>query len=130
MATTLQLLFRLLQYQNTDRQETSLGRGTGVMRKDGWFIVKGSPYLRFLMGIVLPVLERSDPNSLQTLRRTPHLYNGSFAMREKGSSRLVPGRDYIVDALKLPNQVPRGSDESLQKCVAWRCPDGTQLLFC
>ncbi|GFT47412.1 hypothetical protein TNCV_3749711 [Trichonephila clavipes] len=36
----------------------------------------------------------------------------------------------MVDALKLPNQAPRGSGKSLQKCVAWRCPDGTQHLFC
>ncbi|GFV70484.1 hypothetical protein TNCV_2868301 [Trichonephila clavipes] len=36
----------------------------------------------------------------------------------------------MVTALKLPNQAPRGSGESLQKCVAWRCPDGTQHLFC
>ncbi|GFV84280.1 DUF4817 domain-containing protein [Trichonephila clavipes] len=36
----------------------------------------------------------------------------------------------MLDALKLPNQAPRGSGESLQKCVAWRCPDETQLLFC
>ncbi|GFV85064.1 hypothetical protein TNCV_3320021 [Trichonephila clavipes] len=51
-------------------------------------------------------------------------------MREKGSNRLVPGPDYMVDALKFPNQAPRGSGESLQKCVAWRCPYGTQHLFC
>ncbi|GFX88906.1 hypothetical protein TNCV_2576131 [Trichonephila clavipes] len=54
----------------------------------------------------------------------------SFAMREKGGNRLVPGSDYMVDELKLPNQAPRGFGESLQKCVAWRCPDGSQLLFC
>ncbi|GFT82546.1 hypothetical protein TNCV_1633501 [Trichonephila clavipes] len=36
----------------------------------------------------------------------------------------------MVDALKLPNQAPRVSGESLQTCVAWRCPDGTQYLFC
>ncbi|GFT46930.1 hypothetical protein TNCV_1720441 [Trichonephila clavipes] len=51
-------------------------------------------------------------------------------MRENGGNRLVPGPDYMVDALKLPNQAPRGSGESLKKCVAWPCPDGTQLLFC
>ncbi|GFY01577.1 hypothetical protein TNCV_2607611 [Trichonephila clavipes] len=54
----------------------------------------------------------------------------SFAMREKGCNRLVPGPDYMVDALKLPNQAPRGYGESLQTCVAWRCPGGTQHLFC
>ncbi|GFU51867.1 hypothetical protein TNCV_3733751 [Trichonephila clavipes] len=51
-------------------------------------------------------------------------------MREKGSNCLVPGPDYMVDALKLLNQAPRVSGESLQTCVAWRCPDGTQHLFC
>ncbi|GFW49847.1 hypothetical protein TNCV_1885111 [Trichonephila clavipes] len=51
-------------------------------------------------------------------------------MREKGSNRLVPVPDYMVDALKFPNQVPRSSGESIQKCVVCRCPDGTQLLFC
>ncbi|GFV75230.1 hypothetical protein TNCV_3190791 [Trichonephila clavipes] len=51
----------------------------------------------------------------------------SFAMREKGGNRLVPGLDYMVNALKLLNQAPRGSGESLQKCVAWRSPDGTLL---
>ncbi|GFU09144.1 hypothetical protein TNCV_1319801 [Trichonephila clavipes] len=51
-------------------------------------------------------------------------------MLEKGGNRLMPGPDYTVDALKLPNQAPRGSGESLQKCVDWRCPDGAQHLFC
>ncbi|GFX11878.1 hypothetical protein TNCV_2996621 [Trichonephila clavipes] len=36
----------------------------------------------------------------------------------------------MVNALKLLNQAPRGSDESLQKCVSWRCLDGAQHLFC
>ncbi|GFU44554.1 hypothetical protein TNCV_1506651 [Trichonephila clavipes] len=54
----------------------------------------------------------------------------SFAMQEKGSNRFVPGSDYMVDALKLPNQAPRGYGELLQKYVFWRCPDGTQHLFC
>ncbi|GFW16809.1 hypothetical protein TNCV_2759381 [Trichonephila clavipes] len=39
-------------------------------------------------------------------------------MREKGGNSLVPGPDYTVDALKLPNQALGGSGESLQKCVA------------
>ncbi|GFV77616.1 hypothetical protein TNCV_616361 [Trichonephila clavipes] len=42
----------------------------------------------------------------------------------------MPGPDYMADALKLPNQAPRVSGESLQKCVAWLCPNGTQHLFC
>ncbi|GFV64629.1 hypothetical protein TNCV_850781 [Trichonephila clavipes] len=49
---------------------------------------------------------------------------------KKGGNRLVPGPDYMVDALKLPNQAPRVSGESLQTYMAWRCPDGTQHLFC
>ncbi|GFU52884.1 hypothetical protein TNCV_1142031 [Trichonephila clavipes] len=57
-------------------------------------------------------------------------HSESLALREKGSNRLVPGSDYMVDALKLPNQDHRGSGESLQKCVAWRCPDGAQYIFC
>ncbi|GFX08712.1 hypothetical protein TNCV_62391 [Trichonephila clavipes] len=51
-------------------------------------------------------------------------------MQEKGDNHLVPGLDYMVDALKLPNQAPRVSSESLQTFVAWRCPDGTQHPFC
>ncbi|GFX23265.1 hypothetical protein TNCV_4560471 [Trichonephila clavipes] len=50
-------------------------------------------------------------------------------MLKKGSNHLVPDPDYMVDALKLPNQASRGSGESLQKCVAWRCPDGIQHHF-
>ncbi|GFW94616.1 hypothetical protein TNCV_4246561 [Trichonephila clavipes] len=49
---------------------------------------------------------------------------------KNGGNHLVRGPDYVVDALKLPNQAPSVSGESLQKCVAWRCPDGTQYLFC
>ncbi|GFS62778.1 hypothetical protein TNCV_3202061 [Trichonephila clavipes] len=51
-------------------------------------------------------------------------------MREKGDNRLVPGPDCVVNALKLSNQTPTVSGESLQTCVAWRCPDGTQHFFC
>ncbi|GFU68541.1 hypothetical protein TNCV_3630531 [Trichonephila clavipes] len=58
------------------------------------------------------------------------LLQGSFAMREKGGNCLVAGLDYMVDALKLPNQAHRGSGESLQKFVAWSCSDGTQQIFC
>ncbi|GFU28233.1 hypothetical protein TNCV_3762781 [Trichonephila clavipes] len=54
----------------------------------------------------------------------------SFAMREKGGNHFVPGTDCMEDALKLPNQAPRVSGESLQTCVASPCPDGTQHLFC
>ncbi|GFY07364.1 hypothetical protein TNCV_5085491 [Trichonephila clavipes] len=55
---------------------------------------------------------------------------GNIAMREKGGNLLLPGPDYMVDALKLPNQAPRVSGESLQRCMAWRCPDGIHHLFC
>ncbi|GFU86671.1 hypothetical protein TNCV_2880911 [Trichonephila clavipes] len=51
-------------------------------------------------------------------------------MREKGGNRLVLGPDYMVNALKSPNQAPGVSGESLQVCVVWCCPDGTQHLFC
>ncbi|GFX50531.1 hypothetical protein TNCV_614601 [Trichonephila clavipes] len=78
--------------------------------------------------ITAPCLEKRNENGyfsdrLQASRR-------SFAMRETGGNRLVPGSYYMVDALKLPNHAFRGSDESLQKCVAWCCPNGTQHLFC
>ncbi|GFS96173.1 hypothetical protein TNCV_1141441 [Trichonephila clavipes] len=36
----------------------------------------------------------------------------------------------MLDALKLPYQASRGSCESLQKCVTWRCLVGTQHLLC
>ncbi|GFY33043.1 hypothetical protein TNCV_2229941 [Trichonephila clavipes] len=51
-------------------------------------------------------------------------------MREKGVNHLVPDPDYTVDALKFLNQAHRVSVESLQTCVAWRCSNGTQHLFC
>ncbi|GFT70070.1 hypothetical protein TNCV_4690151 [Trichonephila clavipes] len=51
-------------------------------------------------------------------------------MREKVGNRFAPGPDYMVDALKLSNQAPRASCESVQMCEAWRCSDGTQHLFC
>ncbi|GFV55914.1 hypothetical protein TNCV_1390301 [Trichonephila clavipes] len=50
-------------------------------------------------------------------------------MREKGVNHWVPGSDYMADAIKLFNQAPRVSGESLQTCVAWRCSDGTQHFF-
>ncbi|GFW01332.1 hypothetical protein TNCV_5029851 [Trichonephila clavipes] len=50
-------------------------------------------------------------------------------MREKSGNRLVPRPNYLMNAFKPPNPASRGSGESLQKCVAWRCPDGTQHLF-
>ncbi|GFX21271.1 hypothetical protein TNCV_2252191 [Trichonephila clavipes] len=51
-------------------------------------------------------------------------------MQENGGNRLVPGLDYMVDALKLPHQALKVSGKSLQMCVAWRCPDETQHIFC
>ncbi|GFW91075.1 hypothetical protein TNCV_1759491 [Trichonephila clavipes] len=51
-------------------------------------------------------------------------------MRENGDNHLVQGPDCIVDALKLPNQAPKVSGESLQMFLVWCCSDGTQHLFC
>ncbi|GFX37712.1 hypothetical protein TNCV_1261491 [Trichonephila clavipes] len=79
-----------------------------------------------IVGAPPPLLP--TPFALCPVKNTPA--TGSFAMQEKGSNRLVLGPDYMVDALKLPNQASRFSGESLQMCVAWRCPDGTQHLFC
>ncbi|GFX93330.1 hypothetical protein TNCV_151361 [Trichonephila clavipes] len=56
--------------------------------------------------------------SLLSLTLLAQVSRGTFAMREKGGNRLVPDPDYMVDALKLPNQSPRVSDESLQTCMA------------
>ncbi|GFY01716.1 hypothetical protein TNCV_1467081 [Trichonephila clavipes] len=36
----------------------------------------------------------------------------------------------MADALKRSNQAPKVSGESLQTCVPWHCPDGTQHFFC
>ncbi|GFV52013.1 hypothetical protein TNCV_1323661 [Trichonephila clavipes] len=51
-------------------------------------------------------------------------------MRKKAGNPLVPGPDYIGDALKLPKQSSRVSGESLQTCVARHCLDETQHIFC
>ncbi|GFW79908.1 hypothetical protein TNCV_3899091 [Trichonephila clavipes] len=54
-------------------------------------------------------------------------------MREKGGNhfvQFVQGPDCMVDALKLLNQAPRFSGETLPMFVACCCPDGTQNLFC
>ncbi|GFX61298.1 hypothetical protein TNCV_1171371 [Trichonephila clavipes] len=51
-------------------------------------------------------------------------------MQEKGGNRLMPGPDYMMDALKFPKQAPRVSGESLQACMTWCCPDGTGHFFC
>ncbi|GFX99415.1 hypothetical protein TNCV_3023461 [Trichonephila clavipes] len=50
-------------------------------------------------------------------------------MQEKGGNRFVPGPDYMMYALKLPNEALKVSGDSLHTCVAWCCPDGTQHLF-
>ncbi|GFV41337.1 hypothetical protein TNCV_1301971 [Trichonephila clavipes] len=36
----------------------------------------------------------------------PDVDAGSFAIQEKGGNCLVPGLDYMLDALKLPKQAP------------------------
>ncbi|GFX05223.1 uncharacterized protein CG3556 [Trichonephila clavipes] len=53
-----------------------------------------------------------------------------FCNARKRCNHMVPCPDYMVDALKLSNQAPRVSGESLQTSMAWRCPDGTHHLFC
>ncbi|GFW94400.1 hypothetical protein TNCV_1433351 [Trichonephila clavipes] len=61
-----------------------------------------------------------DLNPCGFLALGPFKRAGSFAMREKCGNRLVPDPNYMVDVLKLPDQAPKGSSESLQKCVAQR----------
>ncbi|GFX20908.1 hypothetical protein TNCV_79631 [Trichonephila clavipes] len=78
-----------------------------------------------------PLLAKTSSNQFSQSSLDPFSYHSeSFEMREKGDNRCVPGLDYMVDALKFPNQARRGSGESLRKCVAWCCPDGAQHLFC
>ncbi|GFX75034.1 hypothetical protein TNCV_1846061 [Trichonephila clavipes] len=50
-------------------------------------------------------------------------------MPEEGGNCLVPCPDYMVDALKLPNQAPRVSGESLRTGVAWCGSDEAQHFF-
>ncbi|GFX08552.1 hypothetical protein TNCV_4170511 [Trichonephila clavipes] len=69
-----------------------------------------------------PIMESNKGGSVSVIWK--------FCNASKGGNHLVPGLDYMVDALKFPNQGPRVSKESLKKCVAWRCPTGTQHLFC
>ena len=54
----------------------------------------------------------------------------SFAVQEKCSNSLMPGLGYMMDALKLPNQVPKVSGKSVQMCIAWCCPYGTLHVWC
>ncbi|GFU69921.1 hypothetical protein TNCV_3967951 [Trichonephila clavipes] len=72
-----------------------------------------------------------SPNYHTTPTGGRYIYQtaGRFALQEKGGNHLVPGPEYMLDALKLPNQASRVSGQSLQTCVAWRCPDGMQHLF-
>ncbi|GFT66167.1 hypothetical protein TNCV_650191 [Trichonephila clavipes] len=86
--------------------------------------------LNVFRNIVAKHLNKSLRLYTSRRRRLRESIHRSFAKREKGGNRLVSGPKFMVDALKLPNQAPRGSGESLQKSVAWRCPDGTQHLFC
>ncbi|GFW25835.1 uncharacterized protein TNCV_1310941 [Trichonephila clavipes] len=94
-------------------------------QKDCLDIPEGN--VKYLENCIAP---KNQSCRLQTQWIDFELSEGSFAMREKGGNRLVPGSDYMVDALKLPNQAPRDSGESLQMSVAWCCPDRTQHLFC
>ncbi|GFV28691.1 hypothetical protein TNCV_3986411 [Trichonephila clavipes] len=77
------------------------------------------------------MLKKRRVSPSQNLLLIPISYHSeSFAMREKGVNRLVPGPGYKVNALKHPNQAPKVFGESLQKSAAWRCPDGIQRFFC
>ncbi|GFV42010.1 hypothetical protein TNCV_2838291 [Trichonephila clavipes] len=94
-------------------------------------VVPGKLHNTSLIEVLVHIGEK-----LQKSRDFPNLllipisyHSGSFAKREKGGNRLVPDPDYMVDALKFPNQALRVSGESLQTCVTWRCPDGTHHLF-
>ncbi|GFT06807.1 hypothetical protein TNCV_17941 [Trichonephila clavipes] len=50
-------------------------------------------------------------------------------MREKGGYRLVTCPSYMVNALKLPNHVPRGSDESLQNSTKYTVEPSRPLVL-
>ncbi|GFX74196.1 hypothetical protein TNCV_2912291 [Trichonephila clavipes] len=50
-----------------------------------------------------------------------------FCNAKKGGDRSVPDPDYMVDALKLPNQAHKFSSESLNARVAWRRWNTTPL---
>lgn len=50
-------------------------------------------------------------------------------MWERGDNLLVPGPEYLVNALNLPSQAPEVSGESLLTCVVLRCPRGRHLFF-
>ncbi|GFU18288.1 hypothetical protein TNCV_3179971 [Trichonephila clavipes] len=88
---------------------------------------------RSLRGDVWKSGERGD-TSFSGLSTRPRFeiikFRKSFEMRDKGGNRLVPGPDYMVDAVKLPSQDPRVSGESLHTCVTRHCPDGMQHVFC
>ncbi|GFT49532.1 DUF1758 domain-containing protein [Trichonephila clavipes] len=50
-------------------------------------------------------------------------------MQEKVGNRLVPGPNYMVDALKLPNQAPRGSGESKQNPTKYSVESSRPLVL-
>ncbi|GFV34049.1 hypothetical protein TNCV_309551 [Trichonephila clavipes] len=81
--------------------------------------------------IVEEYLEDHGLERMEWPARSPDIfdYQGSFPVQEKGGNHLLPGPGCMVDALKLPNQAPRVSGESLQTCVAWRWPDSKPLLL-
>ncbi|GFT33782.1 nose resistant to fluoxetine protein 6 [Trichonephila clavipes] len=93
------------------------------------------PKLGAFVGVVLTIGLAAVASIINLIHDFPPSMLGlfpdpDFAMPEKGGNHLVPDPDYMVDALKLPSQAPRVSGESLQTCVAWRCSDGSQHLFC
>ncbi|GFU42627.1 hypothetical protein TNCV_4884741 [Trichonephila clavipes] len=54
---------------------------------------------------------------------------GSFVMQEKSNNPLVTGLDYMVDALKLPNEALRSFMGFTTCVISWRCPYGAQNLI-
>ncbi|GFV75201.1 uncharacterized protein TNCV_3190501 [Trichonephila clavipes] len=77
----------------------------GISYYPGEFYVSLGPYWRETLVI--------DFHNLLLIPISYH--SGSFAMRDRGGNRLVPGPEYMVDALKLPNEAP---EFLAQTCVA------------
>ncbi|GFW42547.1 structural maintenance of chromosomes protein 2-2 [Trichonephila clavipes] len=80
--------------------------------------------------IILPRVKLSSSRFSQSSLDPNFVSLRKYCNDRKGSNRLASGPDYRVDALKLINQAPRVSVESLQTCRAWRYPEETQHLFC
>ncbi|GFV55615.1 hypothetical protein TNCV_1821021 [Trichonephila clavipes] len=94
-----------------------------------------------ILALITRILRTDEKSCLLLVKKSSNQFSQSsldpnffslrkLSIRGKGCNLLVPGPDYMVDALKLRKQAPRGHGELLQKYVFWRCPDGTQHLFC